>query len=80
MLPPLSNVKHLRLQILCNTLEVKTDSQLMESLRWICPHLVTLAISSAPRHEETMCPHLETPIMSSEPRTSTHEPMGKEAA
>ncbi|XP_010068007.2 FBD-associated F-box protein At3g52670-like [Eucalyptus grandis] len=47
MLPPLQNVKHLRLQILCNTPEdIDTSSRLTESLRWMSPNLETLVVSS----------------------------------
>ncbi|XP_039172737.1 uncharacterized protein LOC120295568 [Eucalyptus grandis] len=47
MLPPLWNVKHLRLHILSNTTgDVDTNSRLTESLRWMSPNLETLVISS----------------------------------
>ncbi|XP_030457290.2 F-box/LRR-repeat protein At1g06630-like [Syzygium oleosum] len=68
MLPPLHNVKHLKLQILFNTPEVNaSSSQLTESLRWMGPHLETLVVSSEPRHEKTPCPHSETPVIGSKP-------------
>lgn len=69
MLPPLNNVKHLKLEILFNTPEVNTSSsQLTESLRWMGPHLETLVVSSEPRHEKMPCPHSETPVIGSKPR------------
>ncbi|KAL3718590.1 hypothetical protein ACJRO7_003678 [Eucalyptus globulus] len=52
MLPPLRDVKHLRLQILCNTSEADSSSQLTESLRWMCPDLETLVVNFEPRREE----------------------------
>jgi len=55
VLPPLWNVKHLKLQILCNTSgDIETNSQLAESLRWMCPNLEMLAISSKPSHKKML--------------------------
>ncbi|KAF8009252.1 hypothetical protein BT93_J0289 [Corymbia citriodora subsp. variegata] len=54
MLPPLGDVKHLRLQILSNTPGLDSSPQLTESLRWMCPHLETLVVSSELRHKEEM--------------------------
>ncbi|XP_048140310.1 F-box/LRR-repeat protein At3g58900-like [Rhodamnia argentea] len=68
MLPPLRNVKHLRLQILFDTPEVSTTSQLTESLRWMCPRLETLVISPEPRHEKTPSRLLVTPATRFGPR------------
>ncbi|KAF8035312.1 hypothetical protein BT93_C1361 [Corymbia citriodora subsp. variegata] len=53
MLPPLGDVKHLRLQIRSNTPGVDSSPQLTESLRWMCPHLEMLVVSSEPCHKET---------------------------
>ncbi|KAI3414660.1 uncharacterized protein J3R85_016079, partial [Psidium guajava] len=68
VLPPLRSVKHLRLQALCNTPEFDTGSQLTESLRWMCPSLETLVISSEPRHEKTPLPRFEMPAAGFGPR------------
>ncbi|KAF8035431.1 hypothetical protein BT93_C1455 [Corymbia citriodora subsp. variegata] len=48
MLPPLGDVKQLRLQIFSNTPGVDSSPQLIESLRWMCPHLEMLVVSSEP--------------------------------
>jgi len=46
MLPPMWNVKHLRLHLLHNVSEVDTGPALMESLRWKLPRSESLVISS----------------------------------